>query len=163
MNRFGEEFTYLHKDPAFRTVQWIGSLIGFPIWFVLFGWPAYFWGTGGWWRLLWLLPAATVVIGVLALWAELRAIRFFGYAVLDDELVTRSGKMFESLTITPYGRMQKVEVEAGPIMKRYGLASVKFVTASSSADVAIDGVKAEEAERLRRIFTERGEARMEGL
>ncbi|WFM83123.1 hypothetical protein [Arcanobacterium canis] len=33
MNSLGEEFTYRRQDPAYRKVQWLGTIIVLPIWF----------------------------------------------------------------------------------------------------------------------------------
>lgn len=71
--------------------------------------------------------------------------------------------MFHRVTVVPYGRMQQVNVETGPLLKRYDLASVELVTASAGTDAKIPGVALEEAERLREKLTALGEANMEGL
>src|ERR1700688_3921181 len=44
-----------------------------------------------------------------------RRVRSWGYAERDDDLLVRRGVMFRRLSIIPYGRMQFVDVTAGPI------------------------------------------------
>lgn len=92
-----------------------------------------------------------------------RRSRAIGYVEGEDELLVCSGIMFRKLQTIPYGRMQQVDVEDGPFLRRYGLAKVTMTTASSSATGAIPGIVRDEADRLRELLTERGDARMEGL
>lgn len=89
--------------------------------------------------------------------------RSWGYAELDDDLYITRGLWFKQLTVVPYGRMQVVEVESGPIERAFGLATVKLVTASASTDATIPGLPPEEAAALRDRLSERGEARASGL
>lgn len=89
--------------------------------------------------------------------------RAIGYAELPEELAIRKGIMFQKLVMVPYGRMQQVNVETGPILSRYGLAKVKLVTASAATNAEIPGLPLAEAERLREKLTELGRAHMEGL
>lgn len=117
--------------------------------------------TYGW--IWWVAVAVTVAVGVWLIWLAVRRARVYGYAERDDELLIRSGIMFHRVTVVPYGRMQQVNVETGPLLKRYGLASVELVTASAGTDAKIPGVALEEAERLREKLTALGEANMEGL
>ena len=63
----------------------------------------------------------------------------------------------------PYGRMQYVEVAAGPVARAFGLARVQLHTASPGTDSHLAGVPAVEAARLRDRLTARGEARLAGL
>jgi len=54
-------------------------------------------------------------------------------------------------------------VNAGPLDRRFGLASVQLHTASASTDARIPGLDPEEAARLRDRLASRGEARAAGL
>ncbi|MGO1594651.1 MAG: PH domain-containing protein [Ancrocorticia sp.] len=111
----------------------------------------------------WVFAAAILVacVWTLVLWP--RRVRAMGYAELEGELVIKRGIMFSKLEVVPYGRMQQVTVSSGPLMSRYGLASVDLVTASSGTDGQIPAVSKEEAERLRVKLTALGQANMEGL
>ncbi|MEG3614581.1 PH domain-containing protein [Isoptericola haloaureus] len=114
----------------------------------------------GW---LW-IPAA--VCAVLLLWIGLlvpRQVRAIGYAERDDDLLIRKGILFRELVVVPYGRMQFVDVTAGPLDRRLNIATVQLHTASASTDAEIPGLTPDEAERLRDRLTARGEARLAGL
>jgi membrane protein YdbS with pleckstrin-like domain len=67
------------------------------------------------------------------------------------------------LSVIPYGRMQFVDVTAGPLEQAVGLATVRLHTAAASSDVRIPGLDRHEAARLRDRLTELGEAQAEGL
>ena len=71
--------------------------------------------------------------------------------------------MFRSMVVVPYGRMQYVDVKAGPLARAFGVASVQLHTASIGTDAAIDGLPPVEATRLRDQLAARGEARLAGL
>ena len=115
-----------------------------------------------WWAAL---AAAVVGLGV-TIWRWLRMpalVAAMGWCERGDDLCVRSGLMFRSMTIVPYGRMQSVEINAGPINRHYGLASVELVTASSGTDATIDGLDAEEAVVIRDRITEMAQTRYAAL
>ncbi|GAB3456287.1 hypothetical protein GCM10027519_12680 [Kineococcus endophyticus] len=95
-------------------------------------------------------------------WARRQA-RAWGYAERDDDLLVVHGILFRTLVVVPYGRLQYVDVEAGPVDRKFGLAKVQLHTASSDTDAAIPGLRPEEAARLRDRLAARGEARLAGL
>ncbi|MFJ3405500.1 PH domain-containing protein [Promicromonospora sp. NPDC090134] len=106
------------------------------------------------------------VPAVFLLWSFLlvpRQVRAIGYAERDDDLLIRKGVMFRSMVVVPYGRMQYVDVEAGPLDRRLGLAKVQLHTASVGTDAQIPGLPPDEAARLRDRLASRGEARLAGL
>jgi hypothetical protein len=71
--------------------------------------------------------------------------------------------MFSRLSVIPYGRMQFIEVTAGPLDRMFGLATVKMHTAAVASNARIPGLERAEAERLRDRLAELGEAQAAGL
>lgn len=112
---------------------------------------------------LWLIPAVFVVLGLWAAWLIPRQVHAVGYAERANDLLIRKGIMFRSMVVVPYGRMQYVDVQAGPLARAFGIASVQLHTASPSTDAVIDGLPPVEATRLRDQLASRGEARLAGL
>lgn len=99
---------------------------------------------------LWLawVAVAAVVAGAL-LW-PLVSVPKKGYALRDRDLVYRAGVFWRSVTAVPFNRVQHVETASTPLDRRFGLASLQLYTAGSSGgDLAIDGLRAEDAERMR--------------
>jgi uncharacterized protein len=89
--------------------------------------------------------------------------RAWGYAERGDDLLVRRGLLVKRLSVVPYGRMQLIEVSAGPVDRVFGLATVQLHTASASTDARIPGLRAAEAQRLRDRLATLGEARAAGL
>jgi uncharacterized protein len=111
--------------------------------------------------------AAVVALAVLvaALVAQLidRQWRAIGYAEREDDLLVKRGLMFRQLVVVPYGRMQFVDVNAGPLDRRFGIATVQLHTASAATDASIPGLPPEEAARLRDRLAALGLTRTAGL
>lgn len=111
------------------------------------------------------VAAAVVSIAFLAWlwWAIGQACRSWGYAERADDLLVRHGYLIRRLSVVPYGRMQFLDVTAGPIDRRVGIATVILHTAAAATDARIPGLPAEEAARLRDRLAALGEARAAGL
>jgi len=92
-----------------------------------------------------------------------RRYRAWGYAEREDDLVVRRGVMFTRLSVVPYGRMQFIDVTAGPLERAFGLATVRLHTAAAATDARIPGLERDEAGRLRDSLAELGEAQAAGL
>jgi uncharacterized protein len=114
--------------------------------------------------------AVAIVVGVAILAAGAvadvllgRRVRAWGYAERSDDLVVRRGILFRRLSVIPYGRMQFVDVTAGPIERSFGLATVRMHTAAAASDARVPGLPAGEAARLRDNLTSLGEARAAGV
>jgi membrane protein YdbS with pleckstrin-like domain len=67
------------------------------------------------------------------------------------------------LTVVPYGRMQFIDVTAGPFERAFGLATVQLHTAAAASDARIPGLEAADAARLREQLATLGESRAAGL
>ena len=106
--------------------------------------------------------------GVLAVTALLlvflrRRFRSWSYQERDEDLVVRRGVAFRRLSVVPYGRMQFVDVTAGPLERLFGLATIKLHTAAAATDARIPGLVPAEAARLREQLASLGEAKAAGL
>lgn len=112
---------------------------------------------------VWVFPGLVLAVLAWALWLVPRQVRALGYAERDEDLLVRKGILFRSLTVVPYGRMQYVDVTAGPVARSFGIATVQLHTASAGTDAEIPGLPAAEAARLRDQLAARGEARRSGL
>lgn len=110
-----------------------------------------------------------VALAVAALLAALRtviivrAVRAWGYAEREDDLLVRHGRLVRRLSIVPYSRMQFVDVSAGPLERAFDLATVQLHTAAAASDARVPGLRPAEASRLRDRLTALGRDRAEGL
>jgi membrane protein YdbS with pleckstrin-like domain len=114
----------------------------------------------------WLWPVAMAVMVVFGVWRSIvtiRAVKAWGYAERDNDLLVRHGLLIRRLSIVPYARMQYVDVTAGPLERAFQLATVQLHTAAAASDAQVPGLPPEEAARLRDRLTALGEDRAEGL
>jgi uncharacterized protein len=98
-----------------------------------------------------------------ASWLIGRRVRAWGYAERSDDLLVTSGILYRRLVIVPYGRMQLVDLVAGPIHRWLGLTTVQLHTAAATTDARIPGLTPEVAADLRDRLARRGEQRSAGL
>jgi membrane protein YdbS with pleckstrin-like domain len=113
-------------------------------------------------QLAWVTLLPLLVLG-WGWWLIGRQVRAWAYAERPEELLVRAGVMWRRIVVVPYGRLQYVDVDAGPLARAFGLASVQLHTASAGTDSQIPGVATAEAARLRDRLTERGQAQLAGL
>jgi uncharacterized protein len=119
------------------------------------------WDLPAWWLIT---AALVVVLGAGVAWALVgRNARRWGYAERGEDLYITHGALHRRLVVVPYGRMQYVDVQAGPLDRAYGVARVQLHTASPGTSASIPGLPAEEAARLRDRLTSLGEAQAAGL
>ena len=113
-------------------------------------------------------PDSSAALVVLALgcavaWFARRRCRAWRYSERHEDLIVARGVMVQRLSVVPYGRMQFVEVTAGPVERAFGLSTVKLHTAAAASDARIPGLEQAEAARLRDRLTELGEAMAAGM
>jgi membrane protein YdbS with pleckstrin-like domain len=114
----------------------------------------------GW---LW-VAVAVVVVGVAwVAWVIRRQVPAITWAEAPEELVIRKGRLFRSLVSVPYGRLQFVDVQSGPLARRFDMATVELHTASPQTGGSIPGLPTAEAEALRERLALRGESQRAGL
>ncbi|MFF0339837.1 PH domain-containing protein [Kribbella sp. NPDC004875] len=115
----------------------------------------------------WLYGVLALVVAALCLgwsWVLIgRNQRSWKYAEREDELLVTHGIMFRELVVVPYGRMQFVDVTAGPLERAYGMATVELHTATPATDAKIPGLHPDEAGRLRDRLSALGQAQAWGL
>jgi uncharacterized protein len=110
------------------------------------------------------LAAAGVAAGAgIALWFVRNRVRSWAYQERDEDLIVERGVLVRRLSVVPYGRMQFVDVTAGPVDRVFRLATVRLHTAAAASDARIPGLEREEAARLRDRLAALGEAKAAGL
>lgn len=143
---------------AARRVLWtLLMLIPAAVGIVLFFVP----GTQSW--MPWALLAATLVSFIWGMWYFARRTASWAYAEREDDLIVVHGFMFKRLVIVPYGRMQLVDLAAGPVDRAFGIATLQLHTAAATSDASIPGLMPEVAAQLRDRLAHLGEERAAGL
>jgi membrane protein YdbS with pleckstrin-like domain len=146
-------------SPRYLLVDLIGTLISSVVLTAVASIP--FWLSGVFFLLV--IPAVVLLIGLVIAAFTPRRVRAIGYQLRDDDFVVRRGIMFQRFAAVPYGRMQLVDINRGPIDRALGLAELKLVTAASASNVAVPGLPMADAEELRDRLVELAESRRAGL
>ncbi|MBG9331519.1 PH domain-containing protein [Corynebacterium belfantii] len=115
------------------------------------------------WSWMWIVAGVWVAILGWAVWLIPAQVRRIGWCEDTDELLITKGKLWRTLTVVPYGRLQFVDVQEGPIARRCGLAEVEIHTASSTSDASIAGLPVADAYALRQRLTDKARERLSGL
>ena len=113
-----------------------------------------------------IFSTSTVLIVIFSIWFWWligQQVDNFKYARTENDLVIKKGVLFRKVVVIPYGRLQFVDVEQGPLLRKYKLASVTLHTASVESVTPIVGVEIQKAKQLRKELLELGEANLSGL
>lgn len=102
-----------------------------------------------WYR--WLLPIPVIIfllVLIFSLWVvpEVRY-KIWRYRLNEHEIEIRHGIFIIKKTLVPMMRVQHVDWTQGPILKKYGLATISIHTAATVHE--IPALEMEEAEELR--------------
>ena len=103
-----------------------------------------------------LAPPGTFLVPVLLAYAFVaytvpaRKYRHWGYDMGKGQLRVVRGYMFYRDTIVPFGRIQHIDVDQGPIDRRYGLAKLTVHTAgNNNSTVVLPGLAHTDALAMR--------------
>ena len=110
------------------------------------------------------ISVLTVLVGgTVASWFVRNRFRAWRYQERHEDLLVGRGVLVRRLSVVPYGRMQFVEVTAGPVERLFHLSTVKLHTAAAASDARIPGLGRDESTRLRDRLTELGESKAAGM
>ncbi len=112
---------------------------------------------------VWLAVLGVLLLAAWGAWVVHRQVGAISWVELDEEIVIRKGRLFRSLVSVPYGRLQYVDIQSGPLARAFGIASCEIHTASPESGGSLPGLPTEEAEALRARLAARGEAQRAGL
>ena len=102
----------------------------------------------GWTGVIWL--PVVLVAAYLVLYLPMRRYAARGYSLEEERLRVVRGLLFHSDTIVPFGRVQHIDIDQGPIERAYGLATLTVHTAGShNASVSLPGLAHDDALAMR--------------
>jgi uncharacterized protein len=109
------------------------------------------------------IAAGVVLAALLAERFLARRVAAWQYTERKDDLMVRRGVLIRRQSVIPYGRMQFIDVTAGPIERSLGLATLRMHTAAAASDARIPGLDQQVAAGLRDQLAALGEAQAAGL
>ncbi|MCI1859371.1 MAG: PH domain-containing protein [Sporolactobacillus sp.] len=117
------------RSLIFNAILWLidGGLF-FCTWF--FHWAYFMYAASGGLAALTLLHLILFVV----IFPPIRYRTFF-YAIRPEDLLIQGGILVISQTIIPLPRVQNVETEQGPLLRRRGLTSVSITTAADTHEI----------------------------
>lgn len=118
----------------------------------------FFWASWWYWGLI-----VIAAFGAWLAWLIPAQVRNMGWLETDDELLITRGKLWHTFTVVPYGRIQFVDVTAGPIQRWLGIKKLQLHTASATTDATVKGLPAQTADQLRERLAVKARERMSGL
>jgi membrane protein YdbS with pleckstrin-like domain len=146
-------------SPRYIVVDLVGTLITAVVFVTAASIPAFLSGN----VFLWTIPASLAIIFLITLILIPRRVRAIGYQLRSDDLLFRKGLLSQRFVSVPYGRMQLIDLNRGPLARAVGLSELRFVTAAAATGIVIPGLPEADAEELRDRLVALAESRRVGL
>jgi membrane protein YdbS with pleckstrin-like domain len=103
-----------------------------------------------------LAGSAWLVITAFSYWLIKKSFSRKAYAMRERDVLYRTGWIIRRLHICPFNRIQHCSVHAGPLERKYGLASISLFTAGSEgSDLRIPGLTEETASTIREFIMQK--------
>jgi membrane protein YdbS with pleckstrin-like domain len=149
-----ENLTYQPLEPSYQKVMYISRGITWLIFVIATAFAIYFWVEV---QLFWFY-----FVGFLVFWALLsfglvsKTFHAKSYALRNHDIIYKTGFISLETTLLPFNRVQHVEIQEGPLMRIFGLATIEIYTAGGSvSDLKIAGLKKEDAESMKIFITKK--------
>lgn len=143
-------------NPLYGKVLRWGLVITMTILLLLLAVLIYFIPTLQQMRWLAVAGGGWLLLGVIWFLLQEMSFRNKAFAVRDRDIIYRTGWIIQHTHTCPFNRVQHCTVSAGPLERKYGLATLGLYTAASdNADLEIPGLEASEAWALKEWITKK--------
>lgn len=103
-----------------------------------------------------LVAGGWLLITILSYWFMRKSFRRTAYAMREKDVLYCTGWIVRRMQVCPFNRIQHCSVHAGPLERRYGLASLSLFTAGSEgSDVRIAGLTDAMAASIREFIMQK--------
>ena len=136
-----QEVHFEHISPKYKTVVLIQYLILIAVFLsVLFG---VFWIKDDAWNMtyLYILLGGLgffILLMVISVWS----LRYWGYALREQDMLYRSGIFTKSVKIIPFKQIQHVDIKEGAVSRLFKLSSIELHTAGVGEGLKVPGIEA---------------------
>jgi membrane protein YdbS with pleckstrin-like domain len=138
--------------PAIKKVWQISALFSTLVLALVLGVPEFFLTRSDIWPFAfpWIGPTLAILIGVLSFVFAGRQWQAWSYQLREHDLVLAYGVFWRTRRSVARDRIQHVDINSGPLDRRFGLVQVSLYAAGAMGSVgSIPGLKPEDAEQLR--------------
>lgn len=140
-------------DPKIKRVWQYGSLIGWGITLLIAGpFELLILRKGADWNIYFPIftPIVCISFALLGWWIADKQYRAWTYALTSHELVLSHGVVWRSRRCVARGKVQHIDINSGPLDRRFGLVNVSIYVAGALGSVgSIPGLTPGRAEELR--------------
>ena len=103
-----------------------------------------------------LAGGAWLLMSLISYWLIHQSFKRKAYALREKDALYRTGWIIRYLQVCPYNRIQHCSIHAGPLERRYGLASISLYTAGSEgSDLRIPGLTEASAASIREFIMQK--------
>jgi len=151
-----EEGRYQPLHPAIRKVWQWSAVLSWLVVGVVGGVIEFFVRRAqDWWLVPWVVPSASILFAMLGWVLAARQYRAWRYALRERDLVMEHGIWWRQKRCVARGRVQHLDINSGPLDRKFGLVQVSVYVAGSAGTVgSIPGLTPERAEELRSAILE---------
>lgn len=138
--------------PAIKKVWQISALFSTLVMALILGVPEFFLTRSDVWPFVfpWIGPTFAILIGILSFVFAGRQWQAWSYQLREHDLMLSYGVIWKTRRSVARDRIQHVDINSGPLDRRFGLVQVSLYAAGAMGSVgSIPGLKPEEAEHLR--------------
>jgi hypothetical protein len=138
----------MRPEPQLKSLFYTYILSGAVIFFIVFCLPILIFAPPEVTSILIVFPGIPIIIGFLITIAWVgKYCKSMHYKLTDHEMTWHRGVWFRNTGIVPYNRITNVDIEQGPVSRRFGIATIKIQTAGYSApsartaEITIEGMR----------------------
>lgn len=148
-----EEVSFQPIEPSYWKVLQLEWLISSVVVAVIAGVTVFFVRSLHSPAIIGLIAGAWLLLAIGSYWLSHKSFKRKAYAMREKDVLYRTGWIIRQLQICPFNRIQHCSVHAGPLERRYGLASISLFTAGSEgSDLKIPGLTEEKAAAIREFI-----------
>jgi|SRR5688572_21407762 len=97
-----------------------------------------------------------LLVSAVSYWLIHQSFKRKAYALREKDALYRTGWIVRYLQVCPYNRIQHCSIHAGPLERRFGLASISLYTAGSEgSDLRIPGLTEASAASIREFIMQK--------
>lgn len=143
-----------HISPKYKTVVLIQYVILITVFLIiLFG---VFWLNDDPWNRTYLYIlfgglSFFILLLILSVWS----LRYWGYALREQDILYRSGIFTKSIKIIPFKQIQHVDIKEGAVSRLFNLSSIELHTAGAGEGLKVPGIESTQVAIMQEFISQK--------